>query len=749
MSDSFILKPINPIATVLTHLRLIALVSILGTVTLGVLVLLRVRPSYMAEAAIELTLIHNRIWVWDQEKQFSSRTQYTDWVNTQIAYITGDDTIRAALEKIPLPNAALIPGKNETETLFRFRSMMNIRPVFNTHLVTISMESSQPKDLALMVNELVDAFMERTEKFELGLNDTRVLYLRDELAQRTKQLDEKYRALAEFTRNLETYNFTSASNPYDLNLRSLREALQAAHLETLEAETSYSSLAYSTDKEKELGVKPYVEEFVYRDLNTVEMKNLTFETQKELNRQSTFLKPEHPSSKRLEKHSAASREYLDEALRESYAAAAEIFEGKMALDHATRLARAEGEMMAKRELERELAERFELGKRELIQTTPDFLKASQIRSEIERLEERIAGVESRLDDLILEAKAPGRLRIQSRAVDPLYPSKDRRKLMLLAVCFLSVAAALFLAFVIDFLDPRLVDVGYISKLIGQRPTGVLSHAENAGDFGHLLRALPKSYHADQFRRIMPRIFSPKTGDGPPKTLTLVGLTREAGTTALALNTLTYLERLGKKAALLEVAPPSAQSVLQRAAPAEPGAKPVPMEHQPGISLGRVATREGSDLYAFTEDYDPNLVTNGETLNGVCRGLAQDRDHLLLDAPPLLEHAGGETLCRMADVTLLVVSSDNHAGELRQGLALLEDIGIKKCAVIINKLPSLPGGTRGKAMAAFRGESTRFYMVTEVIYAVGEALGISRERLKPALRRFTQKPTERAKAADHE
>jgi len=85
--NEFKLKPIHPVATILNNLRLIALVAGLGTLLLGTLILLRVKPIYLSEAAFEVTLLHSRLLVWDQEKQFSSRTQYTDYVSTQVNYI--------------------------------------------------------------------------------------------------------------------------------------------------------------------------------------------------------------------------------------------------------------------------------------------------------------------------------------------------------------------------------------------------------------------------------------------------------------------------------------------------------------------------------------------------------------------------------------------------------------------------------------------------------------------------------------
>ncbi len=131
MSDSLKLKPLHPVATLLNHVRLIVVVTGILTLIFGAAVLFKVRPTYLSEAAIEVNLLYTRLLTYDHEKQFSSRTQYTDFIQTQVSYIVGFENVMATLNQLDLSQTALAVGEDEEETdlFFRFIKMLRVEPV--------------------------------------------------------------------------------------------------------------------------------------------------------------------------------------------------------------------------------------------------------------------------------------------------------------------------------------------------------------------------------------------------------------------------------------------------------------------------------------------------------------------------------------------------------------------------------------------------------------------------------------------
>ena len=724
-------RPINPVTTVLVHLRLIAAVTAAMTLFLAVLILIKFKPVYVTESAIEVELIYPRILHWDQEKQFSSHTQYTDYMNTQVNHIVSIDNLRLALEKMPLPNANLEFNEDDRVTTFLLRQMVRVDVVRNTHLITVAMESTEPRDLDVIVNAIVDAYMARSHASEVSENDSRVNYLRDELEKKRRLLDEQYAQMAEFTKELVTFNFLESANPYDETLRSLRGQINDARVELAQAENNLDAIVFTMERGKELGLEPHVQEFVYRDLNTVDMKNLTFSVQEELNRQSTFLKPTHPSSKRLKEFANTAKTSLDTALGDSRKLASDILYGKMEIDFQNAIAQAQAQVDAKRDLTEELQGWFREEKRRLIETTPDFLKAAQIKAEAARLEDRITQMESRIEELVIESYQGGRTRVQSRATPPLFPLKDRRKPLLVLAAIMSLVLALVLAFAIDFLDPRLTDPRYLGRIVGARPTGILPHREEPADFGQLLHLLPQTYHADLFRRIMPRIFSPDGGGPRPGIYTVVSTDYGCGASSFALNTARHLQLTGVRGALFD---------FNTHAPALPrriegwdlaeAAAPLP---EPLARRFPLALR--SDGAAFAFHYfqtlpEKEVFANEARLKDLLEHLKPEKGPLIVDSPPLLKHFEAELLCRHSDVVVLVVSGvRNTAGEIKRAMALLEDLGVKHCAVIANDLPILPGGYFHRAMAAFEGNPQRYPLLHDLREAVWKAFFLDKTRLR--------------------
>lgn len=726
MADEFQLKPIHPIATVLNNLRIILLVGVLGTVLGAAAILMKVKPSYRAEAVVEVRMVQNRILVFDPENQFVSRLQYTDFVNTQVGYIASRENLSEAIDRINFPNPALVPAPTKQETIQRLMRMIEIQPVHDTYFLTIAVNGIQPNGLAEIANAIMSSYLDSVSEQQVGVDDTRRLFLRGDLAQKRAELEKLYDSLANYSRDLGTFNFQETSNPHDANLEFLREALNNAYLARVEAESRYESLVQSYRLQREAGVGPLVDEFVYEDRNTQNMRDQTFEVQEELTRQSALMTEDHPSVRINRERAAASERYLQDALERSRQTATGIFEGRMELEYTRDLAEAQAEMNAKRQIEEDLKERIRAEQEALDQTTASFLKAAQTKAEIVNLEERIVNISARLDDLSLEANAPGRIRVKSEAINPLFPLKDRRKLFLIAVCGMSFMAGLFLAFVKDFLNPYIVDPRHVAQIIGGPPTGDLAYVEDLDDFGQLLRVAPQRYHADRFRRMMPRLFTENEDGSRRKVFTVLSLSHDGGATSFGLNCMTHLQNVEMPAAYLEVTSATRSSLPKRLSDWSLSSQTLnlPEELDRAYPLKALKSDRSHSFFYFEEPCGKESISNQELLEGLVGNLSDRFGTLIIDAPPLLKESEAEIFCQMADVVVLVVACpETKVGELRKGMSVLKGLGVKRVAVIANKLPILPGGYFGKAIAEYEGKNPRFQLAREVIASVWRAAAL--------------------------
>ncbi|CAM2064269.1 hypothetical protein SCOR_02800 [Sulfidibacter corallicola] len=722
--QGFQLKPIHPIATVLGHLRLIVLCGIAGTFLLGMAVMLKVKPSFQAEAVIEIGETQSRILVFQEEQRFASRVAYTDYVNTQLSYIVNDETLTYAIEKMDLPNAQLTPGEKEGDTLRLLRGMLNVAPVRDSHLVTIRAESTVQRDLDVVVNAVTDAYLERHKARERGQNLNRIEFLKKELDLRQRELQQTYERLAQYTRNLGTYNFAEEANPHDLNIAFLRDALNGAYINRLEAENQYEALAFSGAKERELGIDPMIRQYVQEDGSISSIRESLRELETAVREGQTVYKPDHPEYVRMVERLELARIRLENAEQTSREEAQNIYGGRMDIEQQVELAEAEASLITRRNTERELETRMESEKQLLIGTTTDFLRAAKTKVELANLEERIQVIQSRIDDLSLESNAPSRIRQNSRATSPLGPQKDKRKLLLIAVCGLSFAAGLFLAFALDFLKPNIVDPRHIAQIVGSPVTGVLPHVEHLDDTGQLLRDAPERYHADQFRRFFPKIFTPKSSDDRRDILTVVSLSHGCGVTSIALNCMTHLERMSRPGSLIEISG-SGEELQDRTEGWGLKAKELDLdpELEQLFGLKLRVSPQGNEFLHFAKHHLKDSVSNEQLLRRLLVELRERTGLLVVDAPPLLKDSEAELLCKLSDVVILVVSPNNNPGELKKGMTILRGLGVKKCAIIANDLPLFAGGYISKAIVEYEGGNPRFHLARQVVNALRDALDL--------------------------
>lgn len=738
--QGFQLKPIHPIATLLGHLRLIALCGVCGSMLLGVAVMLKVKPNFMSEAVIEIGESQSRILVFQEEQRFASRVAYTDYVNTQLSYILNNETLALAIEKIEKPNPQLTPAGGDIEkAIGLLRGMLKVAPVRDSHLVTIQVESKVPGGLEDCANALVEAYLELNREREIGQNLNRIDFLRKELDLRKRELQETYELLARYTRNLGTYNFAEEANPHDINIAFLREALNGAYISRLDAENDYEAITFSSAKERELGIEPLITQHVRSDSTLSGFRENVRQLEEQVRAGTTTFTPDHPEYQRVVERLKLARERLAEAEQASRAEAVAIYGGRMTIDQQVKLAQAEAELMSSRNSERELEGRISAEKQLLIDTTTDFLRAAKTKVELANLEERIQVVESRIDDLSLESNAPSRVRLNSRAQPPAGPQGDKRLILLIAVAGLSFCGGLILAFALDFLKPNIIDPRHIAQIIGSGTTGVLAHVDGIDDMGQLLRNAPHRYHADEFRRFFPKIFTPKSAEDRREIITVISLSHGCGVTSLVLNCMTHLEHMGRRGSLVEVSK-SGEELIQRTegwglAEVEPG---LSKDINAFYPLSLRVSPEGCEFFHFETPHLKEAVSNEIMLAKLLEELKQRNGLVLIDAPPLLKDSEAELLCKLSDVVVLVVSPNNNPGELKKGMSILRGLGVQKCAVIANNLPLFPGGYISRAIVEYEGGSVKFHLVKEIVDALIDAVNIGGD-LKKLFSKKSQGP----------
>src|SRR5260370_39776224 len=86
----------------------------------------------------------------------------------------------------------------------RLIKVIEVRAVLDTYLITINLESADPKIAAEMVNALAQAYLERHGQQELDLNRERLHQLTDRKSQLEKQIQDRSVQLNQLAEELGT-----------------------------------------------------------------------------------------------------------------------------------------------------------------------------------------------------------------------------------------------------------------------------------------------------------------------------------------------------------------------------------------------------------------------------------------------------------------------------------------------------------------------------------------------------------------
>ena len=345
-------------------------------------------------------------------------------------------------------------------------------------------------------------------------------------------------------------------------------------------------------------------------------------------------------------------------------------------------------------VEQKLSEEVEKQASQASWYTENYQEGLALGLEIDRARKRLASIEDRVNFLSLERRAPGFVRIFSKAQPPDLPIKGGRKKLF--VMFL--AGGLFLGLIapiaIDFLDPRIQSPADAAKVLGFAPLAWLMDKQDAGEF----------FAREQIYRLANRLAQDREQNNS-RIFAFTSVKARGGTTTIVTETAAALTHLGLPCLAVE-------ANAYRADPRyrDPRAR--------GLTVVLNGNRDMAEAIVPGSDDFPDHIPIGDLNNdrtipdiqnliSVLKQAAENYPLVLVDLPPLLVSVDAETIARNADVTVLVVEATAvTSGELKRALQTLERQRPAAVAAVLNRVRLDDGGGFGrKALTEFQTGST--------------------------------------------
>jgi len=593
------------------------------------------KPVYRAAATVEIVPTSRKVspvadvaelgtasYGWFAEERY---------FNTQYEIIKSRDVSTRVFDKLDLYNHPRFKGQNDP--ISGLVRMIEVEPVKDTGIVEVSLEGTQPEEVATWVNAIADAYVNRNMDQASQMTSQAVSALLREIAPLKERLEDTQTKSFDFAEKANLYVPENQQKMTNERMSSLQSQLtesqvKRAQIESLLHETEeVSSRGGSYDSIQQIGNDPVI----------VDLHREKVQLERELEKLLVTYKDKH--IRVLEKQSE-----LDKINQKITAEANRVIDGLR-----TQLALL-------RDQEARLAHSYDQTKEESLQVNRKASSFQLVQGEATEAKRIYDLINTRVKEITLSSSLlANNLRILDRASVPTVPVKPRSLLNMAIGVMLGLFLGVGTVFFMDYIDNTIrtsEDVEHFLKL------NLLAVVPRQGEeAGHAVREAYQTLRTSL-------LFSRKTKGTNTVLVTSAG--PQEGKTSTIVNVARTLATAGEKVMVLDCD-------LRR-----------PAVHQ-RLNLSRdggitnyILASEGDDwrtyaratdlpsLYAITSGPlppNPADVFGHERFQGLLKELRQHFDWIFIDSPPVVSLADAMILASLSDMVTFVVKHNENDREM--------------------------------------------------------------------------------------
>ena len=561
--------------------------------------------------------------VWSQ-----SSLSYNTFMQQQVQAVTRPDILQAAVASVP-PGVWRQPGESLQMAAFRLGKSVQASRQGTSYQIAISLTGTNPKDVAQMVNALTATFLAASRRDELAGSNTRIKILREERTRIKDALNSDMAEKANLAKQLGVSNPTPGpvlGDPWTTQLNTLQAQLAAARDAHDQAAAELTALV-SKNGLNSPALAAAAQQIIQSDSGLNSLKTSLNVRRAALISQLSNLAPANP----IWQQDQAELKQINRSLQTMTASLQARAAQRLDQTLRTNLAKTAA-------TEAELNRQLNTLTAQATTAAPKLERASDLTTDITRLQQRYTTIDDSLRNLELEASAPGSMHLSSPAQVPLIPDGGLRHKLLLLALPLALFCGLLAAVLATVLDRRIYTPSDVEHLLGFPPMALLPAPGG----------VPAPVRDEFVLRLAAAIaHAAATSSAHTWVITSAG---DIDVGEIISELVAMLERLGTRTLSIT------SSRL--------------LESREAAAHGPIAS--GTSPFGGAGMADQNL-----------RRLRTSWDLILVETPPILLSGAAEYLARFADATLVVVESGATASaDLRRAARLLERIHAPGVAALI-------------------------------------------------------------------
>ncbi len=686
-----------PLVSLRKHFK-VAITLFIVFSLLGVpLAFLKGKYFYSATATIYIAPHVPNILQMNFERDFSSSTQYGEFVSQQIATINRYDILLIVLKKLREKHIPWqLPNESERHAAERLQVALVIKRVADIYLVSVTLESDVAEGLETIVNTVAESYIE-------SVRDDSAIYASKDRANLLYQQKDKLegfistrkKRLEEISRITSVTTFVEGVvNPYDALITDTQQSYSVAQRNRMEAEANLLLFENPKDPGATTALDAIVADILYKDAGLGSLKEHTNMRRSELIGAISGLDTKHPGYAQIKRQLQDVEKEVDEATEKLNKDVRHML-----------IEERRSKVTLTKKIEKDLFDQIVQQKKDAMEFSKYYNEAVTLNQEIKYYYAQLEPVDNRIGFFELESKAPSTIRMETPAMSPEYPIKGGKKKLLIIMVGLGFALGLVVPIVIDMLDKRIRTAGQVEKLLGYKPLAALLASDQSG-------VTPISM-ADRMRRLALALEREHKRSGKSSNLiVLTSVNPNSAVTSLVLDLVNDYYKIGVRAVAVEV---NLLKPDKRYVSANTDYGFMNLLLEPGFDILKVVS-PGDNKYPDRISIglsSEELFFDYKRLQKVLEKIAEIYSVVILDAPAILFSADVEFLTSISDITLLVIAAQqDKPGEIKRAVKLLERIDPEAIGFVVTRLEVFKGGgyysTVNKIDSKLKQAKTNFF-----------------------------------------
>ena len=568
-----------------------------------------------------------------------------------------------------------------------------VEPVRDTRALKVSFTHTNPSIVAAVVNGVARTFIQRSFQNKTERFANTATWLTSSTRELKARVEETEQSLANYTR--ENNIFSLNDNKRD-GTTLTTEKLVRLHEQALRAETD-RMLKQTLYEELKAGRIAELPE-AFTDPKLVELRKQLNELQLSAAQLSVKYSPKNPKTAEVQQQIAAVQSQIDTSRKS--------LEAKLKIEYERAL-----------QDERSFKAALVAIKGEAVQENQAAIQYNILKQDVDTARTLYTDFLQKTNQAKVQvAEQHNNIKVIESATIPKKPVGPKRALMILLGIAVSLVGSVGLVFFLEYLDNTIKTVEDVGRYVQLPALGVIpviaaaasrglskrNNKQLASSGGRRSRkasveadpfnqgglALLDSHStaAEAYRALRTSVLLSAPGS-PPKTILVTSSQPSEGKTTTVVNTAMSLAQLGASVLIIDcdLRKPATHKLL--------GAN-----HTRGLStyLSREVELDGliqqlpianiSLLACGAIPPNPAELISSDKMKNMLATLAQRYDHILIDAPPIINVTDAVILSRMVDGVILVVHGGRSTREVvRRGRQELESVGAKIFGVVLNNI----------------------------------------------------------------